>query len=176
MIHVLSSISWTSTAQWPGPWPTGFSLRSRRLSDISVIYKVAAFGLFFQELLLLAFLWGENFCFSKGSQRGFVVLQHYLGFWCKGHLKLEAASSYSISCRAGPCIHEGKIIQCPLPYSASLPPSSRAVFCFSFSIFWLLNSYRALPGRFWGGSSLRALGSPLGHCHLLFSCPASESF
>lgn len=56
MIHVLSSIPWTSTAQRPGIWPTGFSLRSRRLSDISVIYKETAFGLFFQELLLLAFL------------------------------------------------------------------------------------------------------------------------
>lgn len=63
---------------------------------------------FFQELLLLAFLWGENFCFSEGSQRGFVVLQHYLGFWCKSHLKLEAASSYSISCRAGLCIPQGE--------------------------------------------------------------------
>lgn len=109
VIHILSSMPWTSTAQWPGPWPTGFSLRSWRLFDISVIYKETAFGLFFQELLLLAFLWGENFSFSEGSQRGFVVLQCYLGFWCKSHLKLEAASSYSISCRAGLCIHEGEM-------------------------------------------------------------------
>lgn len=64
---------------------------------------------FFQKLLLLAFLWGENFCFSEGFQRGFVVLQCHLWFWCKSHLKLEAASSYSISCRAGLCTHEGEM-------------------------------------------------------------------
>lgn len=61
-------------AQRPGPWPTGFSLRSRRLSDITAIYKETAFGLVLQELLLLALPWDESFCLSKGSQRVFVVL------------------------------------------------------------------------------------------------------
>lgn len=139
---------------------------------------------FFQELLLLGFLWGENFCFSEGSRRGFVVLQHYLRFWCKSHLKLEAASSYSISCRAGLCIPQGETwwgfwwnvhpvstsIQCQGLPSAML--SFSFSFSVSFSIFWLLNSCRALSGSFWDGTSLRAPGSPLAHWHLLFSFPA----
>lgn len=74
MIHILSSIHWTGAAQWPGPWPSGFSLRSRRLSDITAVYEDTAFGLGFHELLLLALLRDENFCLGKGSQRGFVVL------------------------------------------------------------------------------------------------------
>lgn len=44
MIHILSSIPWTGAAQRPGPWPTDFSLRSRRLSDITAVYEETAFG------------------------------------------------------------------------------------------------------------------------------------
>ena len=45
MIHTLSGIPWTGAAQRPSPWPAGFSLMSRRLSDITAIYEEAAFGL-----------------------------------------------------------------------------------------------------------------------------------